>query len=146
MGLKNFLKEDEQRAIVAAIGEAEKCTSGEIRVHVEPQCKCGNPLDRAVEVFANLKMHETRERNGVLIYIAYRSRQFAIIGDKGINERVPADFWETEKSTLATFLRDGKPAEGLCRVIMQVGENLSKYFPHKDDDINEQSDEISYSD
>ncbi|MGN1246867.1 MAG: TPM domain-containing protein [Muribaculaceae bacterium] len=146
MGLKNFLKEEEQRAIVAAIGEAEKRTSGEIRVHVEPQCKCDNPLDRAVEVFAKLGMHETRERNGVLIYIAYRSHRFAIIGDKGINERVPADFWETEKSTLATYLRDGKPAEGLCKVIMQVGENLSKYFPHQDDDINEQSDEISYSD
>lgn len=146
MGLKNFLNEDEQRAIVSAIGEAEKCTSGEIRVHVEPKCKSGNPLDRAVEVFGTLKMHETRERNGVLIYIAYRSRQFAIIGDKGINERVPADFWETEKSTLADYLKAGKPAEGLCRVIMQVGSNLSKYFPHRDDDINEQSDEISYSD
>lgn len=146
MGLNNFLKEDEQRAIVACIGDAEKLTSGEIRVHVEPQCKCGNPLDRAVEVFANLGMHKTRERNGVLIYIAYRSRRFAIIGDKGINERVPADFWENEKSTLASFLSAGKSGEGLCKVIMQVGENLSKYFPHKDDDVNEQSDEISYSD
>ncbi|MDD6777926.1 MAG: TPM domain-containing protein [Bacteroidales bacterium] len=146
MGLEKFLKDEEQRAVVAAIVEAEACTSGEIRVHVEPKCKCGNPLDRAVEVFGKLGMHETRERNGVLIYIAYASRQFAIIGDRGIDERVPADFWENEKRMLASYLREGRPCEGLCKVIGQVGVNLSEYFPHKDDDVNEQSDEISYSD
>lgn len=146
MGLEKFLKDEEQRAVVAAIVEAEACTSGEIRVHVEPKCKCGNPLDRAVEVFRKLGMHETRERNGVLIYIAYASRQFAIIGDRGIDERVPADFWENEKRMLASYLREGRPFEGLCKVIGQVGVNLSEYFPHKDDDVNEQSDEISYSD
>lgn len=146
MGLEKFLKDEEQRAVVAAIVEAEACTSGEIRVHVEPKCKCGNPLDRAVEVFRKLGMHETRERNGVLIYIAYASRQFAIIGDRGIDERVPADFWENEKRMLASYLREGRPCEGLCKVIGQVGVNLSEYFPHKDDDVNEQSDEISYSD
>ena len=146
MGLKKFLSESDQKAIVESIKAAELCTSGEIRVHVEPDCKVSNPLDRAVEVFGLLKMHETRERNGVLIYIAYNSHQFAIIGDKGIDERVPANFWEGAKTTLAGFLKQGKAAEGICRVISEVGDNLSLYFPHKDDDINEQSDEISYSD
>lgn len=146
MGLDKFLRKEEQQAIVESIKKAELRTSGEIRVHIEPKCKGGNPLHRAVEVFGQLNMHATRERNGVLIYIAYASRQFAIIGDKGINERVPANFWEGEKTILASFLKEGKAAEGLCRVIAQVGENLSVYFPHQDDDINEQSDDISYSD
>ena len=144
MGLKKFLSESDQKAIVESIKAAELCTSGEIRVHVEPDCKVANPLDRAVEVFGLLKMHETRERNGVLIYIAYNSHQFAIIGDKGIDERVSANFWEGAKTTLAGFLKQGKAAEGICRVISEVGDNLSLYFPHKDDDINEQSDEISF--
>ena len=144
MGLKKFLSESDQKAIVESIKAAELCTSGEIRVHVEPDCKVSKPLDRAVEVFGLLKMHETRERNGVLIYIAYNSHQFAIIGDKGIDERVPANFWEGAKTTLAGFLKQGKAAEGICRVISEVGDNLSLYFPHKDDDINEQSDEISF--
>lgn len=144
-GLDKFLSPDEQRAVVQSIKDAELHTSGEIRVHIEPKCPTASPIERAVQVFGELKMHETKERNAVLIYIAYKSRNFAIIGDKGINERVPADFWNCEKDTLATYLRAGNPCEGICMVIAQIGENLKNYFPHQDDDINEQSDEISYS-
>lgn len=144
MALESFLDKDSQRRVVEAIGVAEKCTSGEVRVHVEPTCKCGNPYDRAVEVFNKLEMFATEARNGVLIYVAYRSRMFAIVGDEGINDKVGSGFWEHEKNVLAKYLKEGRQADGLCEVIKMIGEKLSEYFPYQKDDINELSDEISY--
>ena len=144
MALDSFLDKDSQRRIVEAIGVAEKCTSGEIRLHVEPVCKCGDPYERAVEVFNKLEMYATEARNGVLIYIAYKSRKYSIIGDDGINRKVGADFWEKEKDILAEYLKSSKAADGLCEVIQMIGDNLSKYFPYQKDDVNELSDEISY--
>lgn len=144
MALESFLDKESQRRIVETIGVAEKCTSGEIRLHVEPTCKCGNPYERAVEVFNKLEMYATEARNGVLIYVAYKSRKFAIIGDDGINRKVGADFWENEKDILAGYLKAGQAAAGLCEVIKMIGENLSQHFPYQKDDVNELSDEISY--
>ena len=89
-------------------------------------------------------MFETKDRNGVLIYIAVDSHVFAIIGDKGINGVVPPDFWNDESELLASYLRDGKPGDGLCKVIEVIGDNLAKFFPWYEGDINEQSNEISY--
>ncbi len=144
MALDSFLDKESQRRVVEAIGVAEKCTSGEIRVHVEPTCKCGNPYERAVEVFNKLEMYATEARNGVLIYVAYKSRKFAIIGDEGINRKVGINFWVGEKDILAEYLKAGQVADGLCEVIKMIGENLSKHFPYQKDDVNELSDEISY--
>ena len=144
MALSDFIPKDGQTLIMEAIGAAEKRTSGEIRVHVEPRCKSGDPYSRAIDVFNELKMYETRQRNAVLVYIAYKSHMFAIIGDKGINERVGSNFWNEETETLAAYLRQNDPVNGLCKVIEQIGESLSSYFPWTEDDINEQSDEISY--
>lgn len=144
MSLESFLSKEEQRTVVDAIGIAEKRTSGEIRVHVEPTCKCGDPYERAVEVFNKLGMYATEARNGVLIYVAYKSHKLAIIGDDGINKKVGADFWAEERNLLISRFRDGQYADGLAEAIKQIGENLSKYFPYQEDDVNELSDEISY--
>ncbi|MBE6310712.1 MAG: TPM domain-containing protein [Bacteroidales bacterium] len=144
MALESFLDKESQLRVVEAIGVAEKCTSGEIRVHIEPTCKKENPYDRAVEVFDQLEMYKTEARNGVLIYIAYKSRKLAVIGDKGITQKVGVNFWVGEKDILAEYLRAKKPAEGLCKVIKMIGENLAKYFPYQNDDVNELSNEISY--
>lgn len=144
MALSDFIPQEGQTRIVDAIGVAERRTSGEIRVHIEPRCKLDDPYKRAVEVFNELKMYETRQRNGVLIYVAYDSHVFAIIGDCGINERVGSGFWNDEKEMLADYLRRGDAAGGLCKVIEQIGDRLSDYFPWTEDDVNEQSDEISY--
>lgn len=146
MALNSFLSKSEQAKVVKAIENAEKMTSGEIRVHVEPKCPIENPYDRSVELFNKLKMYETKQRNAVLIYIAYKSRCFAIVGDSGINEKVPANFWDSEKDLLSKHLVAGKAAEGICLIIEQIGENLKNYFPCLDNDINEQSNEISYED
>jgi len=88
-----YLTKDEQAQIVKAIESAELNTSGEIRVHLESLCS-GDPFKRAVYLFNKLKMHKTKDRNGVLIYIAFESKKFAIIGDSGINEKVSDNFWD----------------------------------------------------
>lgn len=144
MALESFLSKEAQKRVVDAIADAEKLTSGEIRVHVEPTCKIGDPYLRAIEVFNKLGMYATEARNGVLIYVAYKSRKFAIIGDDGINTKVGSGFWEQEKDLLAGYLRDGRPADGLCEVLSLIGERLSEYFPYQKDDVNELSNEISY--
>jgi len=95
----------EQKAqIVAAIKEAETQTSGEIQVHIESRCK-GSVLDRAAQVFETLKMYQTKDRNGVLVYLAAEDHKFAILGDAGINAVVPANFWESTKDLMANYRR-----------------------------------------
>jgi uncharacterized membrane protein len=140
---KSFLTKEEQEQIVKAIESAELNTSGEVRVHLESVCK-GDPLERAVYIFDKLKMFKTKERNAVLIYIAFESRKFAILGDSGINEKVPAGFWDEEKEILLNALREGRAAEGLISVIDIAGKSLKEFFPYQKDDTNEQSNEISF--
>lgn len=143
MASSKFLSKDEQAQIVKAIESAELNTSGEIRVHLESLCN-GDPFERAVYLFNKLKMHKTKDHNGVLIYVAFESKKFAIIGDSGINEKVPDNFWDREKELLLSFLREGEISKGLISVIEIAGNNLKSYFPYQTDDTNEQSNEISF--
>lgn len=127
-----------------AIIEAEKQTSGEIRVHIES--KAGkDTYQRALEVFEHLNMHQTEYKNGVLFYLAYKSKSFAIIADKGINDLVPEDFWTSVTEQMSEWFKQAKFSEGLIFGIQQAGEKLSAYFPYKaQSDRNELSDEISF--
>lgn len=145
MPLTDFLSLEEQLHVVDAIVAAEKCTSGEIRVHMEPQCKMRDAYKRAIKVFNKLKMYKTRARNAVLIYVAFESHNVAIIGDKGINAVVPSDFWNEALAMISENFTKGAYANGLCNVIELIGNSLAQYFPHDDNDVNEQSDEISFS-
>lgn len=140
----HFFTEAEQDNIIAAVQKAEKETSGEIKVHVERRCKKNLVFKRASKVFTILKMHETAERNGVLFYLASADKHFAIIGDKGIDEKVPDDFWEDVRDTVIKHFKDNKFAEGMGKGILMAGEKLQKYFPYQEDDINELSDDISF--
>ncbi|MFD1186594.1 TPM domain-containing protein [Pontibacter rugosus] len=136
---------DEQK-IVAAIKDAEMQTSGEIRVHIESNCEI-DVLDRATEVFAELHMHQTEQRNGVLFYIAIEDHQFAVIGDAGINASVPDHFWEDITEEVIKHFKQKKYAEGLARGIRMAGEQLQAHFPYnRQSDINELSDDISFGD
>ncbi|HID40125.1 MAG TPA: TPM domain-containing protein [Calditrichaeota bacterium] len=139
---KFFTKEDKER-IIAAIKEAEKETSGEIRLHLETSCK-GDPLERAVKLFQKLKMYKTEQRNGVIIYLAVKDRKFSIYGDKGINEVVPENFWEDVKEEMRAEFVKGAFVEGVTKAILRVGEKLKEYFPYQTDDVNELSDDISF--
>jgi uncharacterized membrane protein len=143
MGIKNFLTAEQQAAIVQAIGEAEKDTSGEIRVHMERYCK-GNVLDCAATVFKELKMHKTALRNGVLVYISVDDRKLAILGDAGINTKVPDGFWDSIKDAMISNFTRGEITSGLTQGIHMIGEKLKAYFPCMPDDTNELSNEISF--
>ena len=143
--MTNPLTPEQEATLVAAIRQAEVTTSGEIRVHLEDTCPTPEPLDRAAQVFAELNMHRTAQRNGVLFYLAWQSRQFAVIGDSGINSAVSDDFWETTKETVLDQFRNGKYVVGLEQGIRMVGEQLKRYFPYNAvTDKNELDDAISF--
>ena len=132
-------------ALVAAIRQAEITTSGEIRVHIEDNCPTPEPLDRAAQVFGELDMHKTAARNGVLFYLAWQSRQFAVVGDSAINAAVPDDFWETTKEAVLNQFRHENYVLGLEHGIKMVGEQLKRYFPYDAaTDQNELDDSISF--
>ena len=137
-----FLTKAEEQEIVDAIGIAEKNTSGEIRVHIEKETSI-SPLDRAMEVFRNLQMENTQGRNGVIIYVAVKSKHFAIYGDKGINEKVDIDFWDSTKEIMQNHFKNGNFKQGLIDGILKAGEQLKNHFPFQDNDTNELSNEIS---
>ncbi len=140
--MASLLSKKDQQRIVAAIQAAEQQTSGEIRVHVESHCK-GDPLERAKAIFVKLNMHQTAQRNGVIIYLALKDRKLAIWGDKGINEKVPDNFWEDVKETMIAHFKKNEFTEGLVKGIAMIGEKLREYFPYQSDDINELSDDVS---
>ncbi len=135
--------EDQQEKIVHAIQVAEARTSGEIRLAVEPHCK-GEPLDRAAVYFQRLGMDQTAQHNGVLIYIATEDHRFAIIGDRGIHAKVPADFWEDTKERMAQQFRRGDLVQGLIEGIVHAGEQLHHFFPRQADDVNELPNDIAF--
>jgi len=143
VGTDIFLSKADQSLIVKSIESAELNTSGEIRVHIESSCKA-DPVERAIYIFNKLKMFKTKDRNGVLIYIAYKSRKFSIIGDSGINSRVPANFWDEIKEKLLNSFISGDIVTGLTTAIEMSGEKLKEFFPYTKDDTNEQSNEISF--
>ncbi len=143
MGVHKYFTEQDKLQITNAIRVAETNTSGEIRVHVENCCN-GDVLDRAAYLFEKLEMHKTELRNGVLFYLAVQDRKFAILGDAGINQKVPADFWESTKNVVITKMKEGVYAEALADGIVRAGEQLKAHFPYQKDDVNELSDEISF--
>lgn len=143
MNPTEFLGKENERLIKAAIDGAEHHTSGEIRIHLESSCK-EEVLDRAAWLFKKLKMDQTKERNGVLIYLSVNDRKFAIIGDAGINKVVPEGFWDEIKANMIAHFTKGEFAEGIIEGIVKAGKQLKQYFPWQSNDENELSDEISY--
>lgn len=140
-----FFSEADQQLIVEAVREAEMRTSGEVRVYVESRCRFVDALDRAVEVFQALGMHQTAERNGVLVYVAMKDHQLAIFGDEGIHRKVGSEFWNEElRHMLAEFNRQHYAA-GIAQVVREIGEVLAQHFPYdKTTDKNELSDDIVF--
>ena len=140
--IEEFFTSSEEQKVIEAIKSAEKDTSGEIRVHIEKMTD-KDPFERAKEVFYELKMNETKAQNGVLFYVATESHHFAILGDKGINDLVPDDFWDQEKALVLSHFSKREFATGLELGIKEAGKKLQEFFPYQSDDTNELSDEIS---
>lgn len=143
MNIKSFFTNEQSKLIQQAIADAERMCSGEIRVHVDMWCK-GDVMQMAKKVFEKLKMHETAERNGVLIYLALEDKKLAILGDKGIDEKVPEGFWDLAYTSMRKLFAEGNYTQGLQVGIGMAGEKLRTYFPYQKDDRNELSNEISY--
>ncbi|MGZ5475429.1 MAG: TPM domain-containing protein [Thermoanaerobaculia bacterium] len=138
---KELLAAMDQPQIVAAILDAEKLTSGEIRVHIQP--KAGHDIRKFAEkTFERLGMTKTSLRNGVLLFIASEEQRFVILGDRGIDEKVPAGFWDDIAAKLAIRFKAGQFTEGIVEAIRSVGEHLGRYFPRAADDVDELSNEI----
>ena len=141
---ENLFSSSDKLRIVTAIQEAEKQTSGEIQVHIERHCSI-DVMDRAAEVFETLKMHMTKERNGVLFYLAVEDHQFAVLGDSGINQVVPENFWEKIKDEMVSLFKQKAFTDGLIKGISLCGKELKTHFPFdQKGDMNELPDEISF--
>ena|SRR5689334_10112364 len=143
MTAEKYFTEEIRSGINTAIKAAEHKTSGEIRLFVENHC-AGDVLDRAAFLFKELKIHNTNEHNGVLFYLAMKSQKFAILGDSGINAKVPKDFWLDIKVEMQNYFVKEEFSAGLVKGITMAGDALKKYFPHHRDDKNELSDEIVF--
>ncbi len=140
--VESFLTPAQEQAVIRAIRQAEKNTSGEIRVHLENGTG-SDPMERATEVFFLLNMHRTALRNAVLIYIAVAEKKFAIIGDKGINAVIPPGFWQTERDILQKYFARGAHEKALTEAIGRIGEKLKELFPAGETNPDELPDEIS---
>ena len=142
---KEFFTPEEKQHIFEAIQQAEKKTSGEIRVFVESRCMFMDALDRALEIFQHLKMYETKERNAVLEYVAMKNRQLAVFGDEGIHQKVGGEYWNKEvQKMISNFNRDDY-AEGISGCVKAIGEALYTYFPYNNaTDKNELPDDIVF--
>ena len=134
---------DEEQRIEAAITEAERMTSGEIRLHVEDHCN-EDALSHARKAFGKLRMHQTSERNAVLIYVALVDHQIAIYGDEGIHSTVGLNYWASLIEIVTGHARRGDLASGLVEAIHELGRILKKYYPYQDDDVDELDNTISY--
>lgn len=141
---KNIFDDAANEAVVKAIQQAESMTSGEVRVYVEQKCKYVDPMDRAKEVFEMLNMQKTEARNGVLVYVAFRDRQLAILGDEGIHQKVGDDFWRKQLAAMREAFRKEQYVPGITAAVRSIGDSLKTYFPHQRDDRNELPDNIVY--
>jgi len=139
---EDFLTKEEEQKVVEAIRTAEIATSGEIRVHLESNLT-KDCLEHAKEIFFALEMDKTKDKNGVLFYVAITSHQFAVIGDAGIDKVVPNNFWESIKNAVTSEFSKGNNVEGLVQGILEAGEKLKQFFPYQQEDENELLDDIS---
>lgn len=140
-----FFSNEEKQRIREAIEAAERQTSGEIRVYVESRCRFVEPLDRAAELFWGLKMDYTKDRNAVLVYVAVKDHQFAVLADKGIHEKVGNEFWNKEVAAMTKHFQQNHYADAIVQVIGDVGQALQDHFPYdRDNDKNELPDDIVF--
>ena len=142
---KEFFTEAEKRSIIEAISNAERRTSGEVRVFVESHCRYVDAIDRAAEIFLGLEMQKTEHRNAVLVYVAMKDRQLAIFGDEGIHQKVGDEYWKDKvKKMIGNFNRDDY-AEGIKQCVLEIGEALHTHFPYdRQIDKNELPDDMVF--
>ena len=142
---KDFFTEEEKLQVIEAVRNAEKRTSGEVRVFVESRCSYMDAIDRAKEIFSELKMNATADRNAVLVYVALKDKQLAVFGDEGIHTKLGNDYWNAEVKKMISKFNKENYAEGIKEVVTDIGEALTQLFPYNNDtDKNELPDDIVF--
>ncbi len=142
---KEFFTAEEKEQLLEAIRQAERRTSGEVRLFIESRCKYMDAMDRAKEIFLNMGMDKTQDRNGTLVYVAVDDHQAAVLGDEGIHKKVGQQYWEEEVKKMLVHFRQQHLADGICQCINDIGEALHQHFPYdRDTDKNELPDEIVF--
>ena len=142
---KEFFSDEEKQNIVDAVRSAEQRTSGEVRVFVESRCRYVNAIDRAVEIFENLQMQKTEQRNATLVYVAIKDRQLAVFGDEGIHQKVGNEYWANEVMKMINAFNRDNIAEGIRQCVLNIGEALALHFPYnRTTDKNELPDDIVF--
>ncbi len=134
--LRNFFSEEEKQEIVSAIAEAERKTSGEIRVHIT-RFLGKAPFRKALTVFRAHRLRKTKLRNGVLFLLGIEDRKFVVLGDAGIDAKVPEGFWNSVRDVMEVNFRAGNFLKGIIDGVNLAGEQLARFFPHDREDINE---------
>ncbi len=142
---KEFFSAEEKKSIVDAIRLAEQRTSGEVRIFVESKCRFVDAIDRAKEIFFELGMDKTEERNGTVVYVAVKDKQAAVFGDEGIHQKVGQKYWEEEVNKMMVSFQQAHLADGIAQCIADIGQALHQHFPYdRDTDKNELPDEIIF--
>jgi len=142
---KLILSEEDNKRVVAAIKSTEQLTSGEIRVYIESRNPLMSTIERAAAIFFEMQMQQTRQRNAVLLYVAFKDREVAIFGDEGIHQQVGTEFWNHQVAQMITHFKNNNLANGLVQCIATVGNTLIEKFPYNStDDKNELPDDIIF--
>jgi uncharacterized membrane protein len=142
---KEFFTAEEKARIVEAIRIAERETSGEIRFYVESKNPFMDPIDRAAEIFFQLKMQNTQHRNGVLLYIAMKDHELALFGDEGIYKKVGKEYWDNAVKNMIAEFKVEHIVDGIVQCILQIGETLKETFPYEaTTDKNELPDDLIF--
>jgi uncharacterized membrane protein len=144
--LYDYMNDDDLLRITKAVRKVESTTEGEICVSIKEK-KSFPDRNKSIQhlaekEFFRQKVNKTKFGTGVLIYMILQERQFYILADKGINEKVPANTWETIKDSMQDFFKMGEFSKGIKYAVEQVGEILSNHFPIKPGDKNELSDAV----
>jgi uncharacterized membrane protein len=141
--LAQLITPEEQNRLLDKIARIEKRSSGEVRIHVTGR-RVKDPLETARSTFTSLGMTRTKRRNGVLVFLSLPSRRFAIVGDQGIDQVTPADYWGRLRDTLAEHFAAGSYCQGLLEIMDRVESVLVEHFPYEKGDVDELPDDISY--
>jgi uncharacterized membrane protein len=142
---KEFFSAEEKQRVVAAIQKAEQRTSGEVRVFVESRCRFVDAIDRAKELFFQLSMDKTIERNGTIVYVAVKDKQAAVFGDEGIHQKVGQKYWEDAINKMMVCFKQANLADGIEQAVFTIGEALYQNFPYnRETDKNELPDDIVF--
>ena len=142
--MNNYITDTEMASLVEAIQTAESHSTGEIRIHIDSNTVSDN-AEKAFDVFKTLCLGKTVHRNAVLFHVNFEQKYLTIIGDEGIHQFVKQEFWDVMHDETTKLFAQGKYFEGLRDAILETGLELKKHFPFTGENINELSDEITFS-